>query len=224
MQQKIAKQLEKSGILIAKNQVKIDKSIKEKGSYNVTIKLTSRLQPKIEDTCCFRVTFVEKEKKIVKQVRAKIVTKQALSKNLPANIEAERAVLGALLLNDEHVLQVAEILQSSDFYSISHRLIYQTIVDLHQNSKRIDMVTLQDELTKREQLENVGGVVYLLSLQEDIRAIGLVKQHALIIKEKAVLRDLIGSASEIIEHCYTQSDEGLEAIIDHAEKKNFSYS
>lgn len=144
-----------------------------------------------------------------------------LGKNPPASIEAERAVLAALLLNDEYVIQVAELLLADDFYTIAHRLIYQVIIDLAQNSKRIDMVTLQDELIKRKQLDTIGGIVYLLSLQEDIPAVGMIKQHAAIVKEKAVLRELIGSASEIIERCYTQDDQGIEGVIDHAEKKIF---
>ncbi len=159
--------------------------------------------------------------KDVRSVPANPGTRNILGKVLPANVEAERAVLAALLLNDDCIMQISEALQGRDFYNQAHRLIYQAIIDLAQESKRIDMVTLQDELIKRKQLDTVGGIVYLLSLQEDIPAIGLVKQHSAIVKEKAILRDLIDSASEIIERCYTQNDEGIEAVIDHAEKKIF---
>ena len=110
-----------------------------------------------------------------------------LSKRLPCNLEAERSVLGAFLLHDDHVGSVAEILQPNDFYSVSHKIIFQTILELLNAQKRIDLVTLQDQLVKKEQLETVGGVVYLMGLQEDIPALGLVDQHAKIIKEKAVL-------------------------------------
>jgi replicative DNA helicase len=142
-------------------------------------------------------------------------------KHMPASIEAERAVLAALLLNDEMVAQVAETLRSEDFYTVAHRCLYQVILDIAQENRRIDLVTLQDELAKRKQLDTVGGIVYLLSLQEDIPSLGLVQQHAAIIKEKAILRELITSASDIIEHCYTQNDGTIEAVIDHAEKKIF---
>src|SRR5581483_5929595 len=91
-----------------------------------------------------------------------------IGKQLPASPEAERAVLGAILLNDDYVGQVAELLNAEDFYTISHKILYQTIIDLYRQHKRIDVVTLQDELTKRNQLEAVGGIVFLLSLQEDI--------------------------------------------------------
>jgi replicative DNA helicase len=151
-------------------------------------------------------------------------TTRMLGKQLPASVEAERAVLGALLLNDDYLTQVAELLSAQDFYHTPHRLLYQTILDLSQQHKRIDLIMLQDELGKRGQLDAVGGIVFLMSLQEDIPALGLLGQHAKIIKEKAVLRELIGSASSIINHCYTQNEESLDAVLDHAEKTIFQIS
>ncbi len=144
-----------------------------------------------------------------------------LGKSLPANLEAERAVLGALLLNDECLSQVSEVLAADYFYSTPHKLIYQAIIDIAQQSKRIDIVTLQDELTKRGQLDAVGGIMFLLSLQEDIPALGLIEQHAAIIKEKAVLRELIGSAAHIITSCYSQDAKNIDAVLDDAEKTIF---
>jgi replicative DNA helicase len=151
-------------------------------------------------------------------------TERILGKSLPATAEAEKSVLGALLLNDECLGSVAEIISAQDFYSTPHRLIYQAIVDLAGQFKRIDLVTLQDELTKRNQLETIGGLVYLLSLQEDIPSVGLVSQHAQIIKEKAVLRELISSATSIITQCYEQNEKNIDAVLDEAEKTIFQIS
>lgn len=151
-------------------------------------------------------------------------SEQLLGKSLPSSIEAERAVLGALLLNDEHLTLISELLTPEDFYNQHHSIIYAAMLDLHQQRKRIDLVTLQDELMKRDQLEEVGGVVYLVSLQEDIPAIGLIEQHAKIIKEKGVLRDLINSASGIITDCYNQREKQLDAILDKAEQSIFKIS
>ncbi len=148
----------------------------------------------------------------------------AISKRLPCNLEAERAVLGALLLNDNNLGLVAEILSPEDFYSSAHQITYQAILDLVRQLKRIDLVTLQDELIKRGQLEAVGGIIFLLSLQEDIPAVGLIEQHATIIKEKAVLRRLIQSASSIITNCYTQNNKNIDAVLDNAEKTIFQIS
>ncbi|HZW61537.1 MAG TPA: replicative DNA helicase [Candidatus Babeliales bacterium] len=149
---------------------------------------------------------------------------QVLGKRLPCNLEAERAVLGALLLNDNCVNQVAEVLTADDFYSLPHKLIYQAILDLTKHLKRIDLVTLQDELAKRNQLDSVGGIVFLVSLQEDIPTVGLIDQHAKIIKEKAVLRQLIQSASNIITNCYAQNEKSIDAVLDNAEKTIFQIS
>lgn len=148
-------------------------------------------------------------------------TERMLGKTLPANIEAERSVLGALLLHDENLNKVAELLVPEDFYHTAHKLIYQAMIALAQKSKRLDMVTLQDELHKRGELEAVGGVVYLVSLQEELAAMGLIEQHAHIVKEKAVLRELISSATDIISNCYTQDDSSIEIVLDEAEKTIF---
>lgn len=152
------------------------------------------------------------------------VSESVLGKQLPNNNEAERSILGAFLLHDEHVRSVTELLMPEDFYSLAHRTIYQVMLNLTQAQKRIDLVTVQDELVKKNQLEEVGGVVYLVSLQEDIPALGLVEQHARIIKEKAVLRDLIQSAAGIISGCYSQDDGNIDTVLDQAEKKIFEIS
>ena len=102
-----------------------------------------------------------------------------------------------------------------------HQVIYEVMLYLYHEHKRIDIITLQDELEKRKKLEMIGGVVYLVSLQEDIPAMGLLQQHASIIKEKAVLRELISSATDIITTCYAQNDQDIKAIVDLAENTIF---
>ena len=155
------------------------------------------------------------------QHNQRITTERVLGKSLPANLDAERSVLSALLLNDETLSQVSEILIPNDFYSPQHRIIYATILEFSQKFERIDLVTLQDELKKKDKLEMVGGVTFLISLQEDIPSLGLVEQHAKIIKEKAVLRELIDSATDIITNCYSQDDKNISSVLDEAEKTIF---
>jgi len=147
-----------------------------------------------------------------------------LGKTLPAHTDAERAVLGALLLNDEYVSGIAEVISPDDFYTIAHKYIFQAIVELNQKHKRIDIVTLQNELIKKNQLDAVGGIIYLVTLQEDIPSVGLIEQHAHIIKEKSILRQLISSAAAIITNCYTQDDKNIDAVLDDAEKTIFTIS
>jgi len=144
-----------------------------------------------------------------------------LGKTLPFSLEAEKAVLGALLLNDTYVHQISEILLPSDFYQIAHKLIYQAVLTLVEHYKRIDVVALQDLLEKQGHLENIGGLSYLFSLQEDIPSIGMLTQHAQIIKEKSILRELIHSATEIITQCYEQNDKEIDVVLDQAEQKIF---
>jgi replicative DNA helicase len=147
-----------------------------------------------------------------------------LGKTLPSHVEAERAVLGALLINDDCINTVSEIIVAEDFYLFAHQKIFQAMVLIHQKGNRIDIVTLQDELTKIDQLNAVGGVIYLVGLQEDIPSLALVDQHAHIVKEKSILRHLINSAVTIVTNCYTQNDSNIDAVLDEAEKTIFSIS
>lgn len=149
---------------------------------------------------------------------------QSLGRTLPSAQEAEKAVLGSLLLNDEPIYQVGEILAASDFYVQQHKLIFQSMVELMRQRKRIDLVTLQDELGKRNELELAGGTIYLISLQEEIPVMGLIEQHARIIKEKAVLRELINASTQVIGRCYNQADKPLDSVIDEAERLIFQIS
>lgn len=151
-------------------------------------------------------------------------TEKVLGKSLPFNLEAERAVLGSLLLNDEQIADIGRILSVSDFYSPTHRMVYTAILALMEKHKRVDLVTVKDELEKKGELDSVGGLVFLISLQEDISAIGLGEQHARIVKEKAVLRELIGSATKIITNCYAQDDKAIETVLDEAEQTIFDIS
>lgn len=156
--------------------------------------------------------------------RAAESTEQLLGKKLPTNNDAEKSVLAAILLNDENFTLVSDILKSNDFYYKRHQCIYQALLELAQAQKKIDLVVLQDFLQTKGFLDTVGGLAYLLELQEDIPAIGLIVHHARIVKDKAILRDLIGSASDIITTCYDQNIEEIDAVLDVAEKKIFQIS
>jgi len=157
-------------------------------------------------------------------VAIKEQTEHLLGRTLPSAQDAEKAVLGALLLNDEPIYQIGEMLTAQDFYVQQHKIIFQSMVELMRERKRIDLVTLQDELVKRTELELAGGTVYLISLQEEIPTMGLVEQHARIIKEKSVLRDLINASTQVIGRCYNQQDKPLDSVIDEAERLIFQIS
>ncbi len=147
-----------------------------------------------------------------------------LGRTLPFSIDAERAVLGSLLLHDASLETVIELLAPSDFYASPNRAIFESICAIAQQRQRLDIITLQDELEKKGLLQKIGGTIYLLSLQEDIHYIGLIEQHARIIKEKAVLRELINSATQIITNCYAQDDREIGTVLDEAERIIFQIS
>ena len=148
----------------------------------------------------------------LQRVRNQVRPEQILGKQLPTNIEAEKSVLGAILLSDENFGKIAGILTEQSFYLPAHQIIYRAFCDLIERYKRIDIVTLQDDLEKNGLLESAGGIVYLIALQENIPAMGLVEQHAEIIKEKATLRQVISSATEIISQCYKQNEGEISAV------------
>ncbi len=155
---------------------------------------------------------------------APLLSQKVLGRQLPFNQEAERAVLGALLLNDERLHEVIGILHCDDFYVPAHRLIYQAMGELAHERKRMDLITLQDRLDKQGVLPATGGMSYLIALQEDIPAMGLLEHHAKLIKEKSILRELIHGATAIITNCYAQNDKGIEAVLDEAERSIFNLS
>lgn len=140
---------------------------------------------------------------------------------LPASTPAEKAVLSAILLNNQSLTLVQDTLAPTDFNLPSHQTIYKTLVELNSQGKPLDLVTVQDALSAKNKLEEVGGMAYLLELQEDIPAIGLVEQHARLLKEKAVLRQLITSSANVIRNCYEQGDATLDDILEGAEKSVF---
>lgn len=151
-----------------------------------------------------------------------VKSEQVLGKQLPSNLQAERAILGTLLLNDEQASQVFEVLTSEDFYSPAHKIIFEAMKLLVNSQKRIDLITLQDQLEKMDQLTSIGGVIYLLSLQEELPNVGMLMQHSQLVKDKAVLRALINSATSIITNCYAQDEKEISAVLDDAENTIFS--
>ncbi|MFQ5946736.1 MAG: replicative DNA helicase, partial [Anaerolineae bacterium] len=135
----------------------------------------------------------------------------------PQNIEAEQSVLGSLLLDTDAVLQVSPFLLPQDFYQESHRQIYQAILDLHEKRQPSDLVTLTDELERRDQLDGIGGAAYLASLTNAVPSPVHVEHYGHIVERIAVLRRLISASGEIAGMAYEESED-VDQIIDHAEE------
>ncbi|HEY1754211.1 MAG TPA: replicative DNA helicase, partial [Bryobacteraceae bacterium] len=131
----------------------------------------------------------------------------ALEKGLPANPDAERFVLGSILLNDSLYLQVAGVLEPDDFSLEKHRRIFTRMKDLYERGSRIDRVSLADELMKQGQLESVDGLSYLISLDEGLPELANLDGYIRIVKDKSTLRKLIFSAQSVINRCLLGEEE-----------------
>jgi replicative DNA helicase len=142
------------------------------------------------------------------------------SRNLPHNVDAERTVLGAVLVDNSAFNSAAEMLTRNDFYRESHRRIFEAMAGLAERSQPIDLVTLRDELVRGQALEAVGGAAYLAGLVDGVPRITNVQHWSRIIKEKAVLRNLIHASNKIAQSCY-EAEEDAAVLLDKAEKQIF---
>ncbi|HEY6014360.1 MAG TPA: DnaB-like helicase N-terminal domain-containing protein, partial [Candidatus Limnocylindrales bacterium] len=115
----------------------------------------------------------------------------------PQSLEAEQSVLGAILIDRDAVIEVAEFLRPADFYRQANGRIYAAVLDLFERREPIDIVTVAETLERRDELEAVGGRAYLSSLSNETPTAVHVAQYARIVERKAVLRNLIGAAGRI---------------------------
>ncbi len=135
----------------------------------------------------------------------------------PQNLEAEQAVLGSMLLDEEAVLQAVELIDESFFYKGTHAKIFQAIVRLFDASKPVDLVTLSEELKNSGELEGIGGASYLATLAECVPTAANISHYAKIVKEKYILRSLINASTQIITNSF-ESEEKVDNILDKAEQ------
>ena len=143
-----------------------------------------------------------------------------LERPLPQNLEAERSILGAVLL-DNHALNAAvQVLRSEDFFLSQHRHIFERMVQLSEKQQAIDTITLMEDLARRGELEAAGGVAYLSQLADGLPRVTNVDHYARIVKEKSILRGLIHSTAAIQEQAFA-SGEDADVILDRAESKIF---
>ncbi len=141
----------------------------------------------------------------------------------PQNLEAERAVLGAVLLDNDSIYTIMEILVSSDFHQPSHRLLFGTMLELSERGEPIDIVTLADRLRSGGNLDKAGGPDYLPTLADEVPTSAGVGNYAKIVKEKSVLRHLIEASTDIVQDCFESAGD-VDELIDEAERRIFAIS
>ncbi|MCI0404362.1 MAG: replicative DNA helicase [Acidobacteria bacterium] len=150
-----------------------------------------------------------------------MATDVTLDRKLPQNLDAERSVLGAILLDNDAFHPSIEILEPADFSLDSHRRIFARMVALSEKRQPIDLITLSEELERAGELEAVGGAAYLASLTDGLPSSTNVEHYARIVKEKALLRNLIHTSDNIINQAL-EADEQADLVLDRAEEAIFS--
>lgn len=138
----------------------------------------------------------------------------------PQSIEAEQAILGAMLLDRDAITTAAEILRAEDFYYEPHRHIFEAILTLFNRGESTDMLTVAEELKRRGNLDECGGQAYLMKLMEVVPSVANIEDYCRIVEEKSILRQLIQVAHQIVNWAY-HHDGDLESLIDRAEAALF---
>ena len=140
----------------------------------------------------------------------------------PQNLEAERAVLGSIMLRKEAMHEVEDMISPESFYSEKHKMIYRAMLDLSVKHEPIDMLSLSSKLTEQKLLDAVGGNKYLAEIVNEVPSSTNVKHYADIVQKKYVLRSLIEAADYVSELAFEEGDDHMDDILDMAEKKVFS--
>lgn len=136
----------------------------------------------------------------------------AFERGLPANVDAERFVLGSIVLDDQNFVMVAGTLETDDFSVDKHRRIFGCMAEMNERGERIDRVTIANELMRRGQLEAVDGFSYLVSLDEGLPALYNLESYVRIVKDKAMLRRLIFASQSLIDRCLLAEEEPGEIL------------
>ena len=141
----------------------------------------------------------------------------------PQNLDAEMAVLGSMLIDEEAIPVAAEALTSQSFYKDSHRKIFEAVLNLYNNNRPVDMITVSDELKRAGLLDQVGGATGLTDLVNCVPTAANISHYAGIVKEKSILRSLITNATQIVGLSY-ESDGNVDELLDRAERLIFEIS
>ena len=144
-----------------------------------------------------------------------------LERPMPSNLDAERCILGAILLDNNALNTAIEALKPDDFFIPQHRSIFNQMIALGEAQHAIDLVTLTEELHRRGELESSGGAPYLASLVDGVPRVSNVEHYARIVKEKAMLRNLIHATHNIQQHAF-DGEDGADTILDNAESSIFA--
>jgi replicative DNA helicase len=139
----------------------------------------------------------------------------------PQNVEAEQSVLGAVLLDNSAMARAMELLVEENFYRTSHRKIYRAMLELSEVGEVIDQITLTERLKAQGEIEAIGGAAYLAELVQSVASSANIRYHCKIVRDKALLRDLIHTSTEVLTRGY-EGTSSVEDLLDFAERSVFS--
>lgn len=142
----------------------------------------------------------------------------------PQNLEAENAVLGALLIDKEAITKIADSLTPNEFYKNANKTIYEAIIELYSKKEPIDILSLSSKLEEKKQLDQTGGRTYLAELANSVPTSSNISHYAKLVREQAVLRKLLTTSAEIEKMAYENEGKDLDVLLDTAEGKLFSVS
>src|SRR5438270_9834046 len=148
------------------------------------------------------------------------VETRAPDRQAPFDEAAEQHVLGSLLIDRDAIFKVADSLNTGDFYVARHQRIYAAIYELLQRREKIDPLTVQVELARREELDRVGGAPYLKDLSDRVATAMEIERHAFIVRDKAILRRLLGAATQTAADAYSEPTD-IPLALDRAEQRLF---
>lgn len=141
----------------------------------------------------------------------------------PQNLDAEQSILGGILLDNQALNAALEVISAKDFYSEAHRKIFTAILELSDRNEPSDLITLSNILKNKNQLDQVGGAAYLAGLVDNVPSAANTAYYAKIVREKSVLRSLIGTATDILAKSYNMGVE-IDSVLDEAEQAIFEIS
>jgi replicative DNA helicase len=139
-------------------------------------------------------------------------TETSLERGMPANIEAERSILGAILLDNFSYNEAAQSLKAEEFFLDSHRRIFLRMMDLAENGRPIDIISLTEQLGRNKEVEAIGGVAYLASLTDGVARRASIEQHIRIVKDKALMRGIVHAANNAVARAMEQSESAADVL------------
>ena len=203
--------LEGQGVKVERRRVLLDEPIKALGETAVAIRLHPEVTAQLRVNVCGTPRLLSRTSTPV----------ELPSRIPPHNLDAERAALGAVLLEGREALpRVVEVLTPSDFYTEAHRVIYSTMLRLFERGEPVDLITLTEELRREDQLQFVGGPAALALLVEQASIAAHLTSYTSIVRDMAVLRELIQASTQIITQAF-EAKEDVKTLVDEAERRIF---